>query len=54
MNVQLNIDWKFVAAIGFSVIGGIIASKVPSEDAKDALVDFSSSITGRISDSTRR
>lgn len=54
MNIQLTIDWKLAAAVGLSVIGGILAVKVPSEDAKDALVDVSSSITGRISDSTRR
>ena len=54
---QLRFDWKFVAAVGVSAVGIILAIKVDPMDAKDAFVSLADAVAvnvTRISDSSKR
>lgn len=48
MNIQLIFNWKSFAAIGVAVAGIILAVKVDSSDARDALVSSTSAVSDAI------
>lgn len=54
---QFFFDWKFVAAVGASAVGIILASKVDPMDARDTLVSIADAVAmdiTKISDVSKR
>ena len=49
MNINITIDWKTIAATGFSAVAIILTKNINKEESKDVLLQMISSVKNKLS-----